>query len=85
MDWQKEARRWQRAYWKVVDDGLDDEFIEKRKELRKKAIEKSRELKKKEPAKHRKYIAKGHDGKPVTILESVNHYVNNDESELLLL
>lgn len=79
MNWEQEAKRWRRAYWKAVDDGVDDEFLKRRIELKKARAGK------KSPAKHKKIIGKASNGAPVTILESVNHYVNNEDSELLLL
>ena len=41
-----EIRHWQRAYWRAVDDGIDEDFRKKRIELRKKASEKYKQAKK---------------------------------------
>lgn len=79
MNWEKEAKRWRRAYWKAVDDGVDDEFLKRRKELKKARAGK------KSSAKHKKIIGKASNGAPVTILESVNQYLKDDDAQLLLL
>ena len=76
--------KWERGFWASVRGR--DRILPNGKEF--KPFPQSHWYKKKtgkKTAKHKKYITKGHDGKPVTILESVNHYVNNDDAQLLLL
>lgn len=48
-----EIRHWQRAYWRAVDDGIDDDFRKKRAELRKKASEKYKQVKKTAKKRHK--------------------------------